>query len=376
MKKWIWLSLCVLLPFAIFGKTSSPTCLGLNDDRFPEGDGSSLSPYLICNESQFRRLSDESELLDKHFKLGSDIRFTNSLYKIGTHSYPYTGHFDGNHYTLSAIKIVRKGDELISNMGLFASIQNAQISNLMINDLNIPDAGIYVGGLAGSSINSVIFNVHIKNITMNAPDYSGGLIGEANNSTLFNCSTQGKLNNHFGTDGSGGLIGIAFRTSIKHSFSKIIINNKSENPFGVSAIGGLVGDMIFGEMEDVYAIGSIEYTSRRDGPKGVGGLIGYASSTKVDKAYAAVRLNITAVHKGGAIGFKGVSLLNNVYWDYEVAGIHFGDGGEPLDTTTMQTPDFWLNQAFDPSQWILVKGQYPTLRTQCTFLPNNKIRHC
>lgn len=364
--------LCILIAFLSHAKTPDMICESSVDSTFPKGDGSDTSPYVICNEKQFNRLNSEDALLDKDFKLGSNISFTKDTHKIGTYAKPFTGEFDGAHYTLSSLNIIKKEGGGISNMGLFSHIKNARICNLYLDGITIPDGGNNVGTLAGYSTHSMILNVHVRHIDMFAPDHSGGLIGQAEYSTLFNCSAQGILKNHFGTNGSGGLLGIGYYTDVKHSFSDVVINNDSANPWGVSEIGGLIGFIYFGEVSDVYAAGAIDYRSTRGGPKLVGGLIGNAARSKIDRAYAAVKLNITAIYKGGAIGYGASSTNNNVYWDAELASIQFSDGGEPLDTLTMQTPDFWLNQAFDPTQWIFVKGEYPKLHTKC----DSTSKHC
>lgn len=77
-------------------------------------------------------------------------------------------------------------------------------------------------------------------------------------------------------------------------------------------------------------------------------------------------IDINAELVGGAIGAGSeTNIVDNVYWDTNLSNIYVSQGGTGLNTLTMKTPDFWLNQSFESHIWELQKGRYPTLKQQC-----------
>lgn len=374
MQRFFILSLIIIMNFSVYAKTSHIICGAEQTEQFPAGDGTNKSPYIICNEIQFQRLSVEDSLLNKNFKLGSDIDFQNNVGPIGHHTVNFTASFNGDDYTLSSLNIVKHNAGL-TRKGVFGVTKNAIINNLNINGLTIKQGGFLIGGLVGYAQDSIIYGVHIKAIQiLEAPDSSGGLIGLSERSQVFNCSTEGLLINHFGSGSSGGLIGYSLKSNIKQVSSNITIKN-AHDPWGVSKLGGLIGYLNESTLEDAYATGHIDYPP--DGrPKMIGGLVGLGFISSISRAYSAMKMHIKGSNVGGAIGlsYKNI-IIDNVYWDTELSEIYVSDGGIGLDTLTMQTPDFWLNMGFEPHVWELKSGQYPMLKIRCNDL-NSKNKLC
>jgi len=99
--------------------------------------------------------------------------------------------------------------------GLFSSISNAYIDNIIIENVNIKasdnkDITTCVGGLSGSSNNSLITNCKITG-KVSGNYYIGGLIGNCSFSTITNCIFNGevehKKNNKDVIGAAGGLFG-------------------------------------------------------------------------------------------------------------------------------------------------------------------------
>lgn len=366
MKKLLCLLAVSTMVLPTFAKTPNPLCNGVEDSEFSQGDGGKSSPYLICNESQYRRLINESELFSKHFELGRDINFANNVVPpIGNYNEPFTGGFDGAHHTLSNIKL---GDELpYSYLGLFARLDNARVKNLLIDHIdNLQSdnwAGNWRGAIAGLASSSHLINIHITHATLYAPDYAGGVVGEAENTHFFNVSFSGKLQMHFGSNAVGGIVGSAEKSSLQHVYSDIKMDNSSNNPWGTSQIGGLVGRLIDSSLSDATALGRIQLIRPANGPRLFGGLVGYVTSSRVVRALAAVDMNtIKAEYMGGALGLVANSRIDNVYFDKTVAGFDFDAAGFGFDTDSLQVAKFWQVRGFSDNHWLLNDGQYPTLK--------------
>ena len=157
------------------------------------GEGSEQSPYLISNVQElvtFRNLingdSTNAQYRDKFYKLEKNIDLGNEewtpigIIKDGTNTYttykPFTGYFDGNHKSISGIKITNSASG--EGTGFFGDIsENATIVDLTITvDINIPE-GTVVAGLVGCydvyansqyyNDNTLSYNSVISGITVN-----------------------------------------------------------------------------------------------------------------------------------------------------------------------------------------------------------------
>ena len=100
---------CLLLlciSFSLFAKPTSPLCTGVVGPAFTTGNGSLISPYLICNIAQLNSLSSVPTRLTQNFIMGADLDYTSTPFPIiGSLSGPFQGTFDGNGHTLSSVKL-------------------------------------------------------------------------------------------------------------------------------------------------------------------------------------------------------------------------------------------------------------------------------
>lgn len=354
------LATCLIWP--AFAKLPSPLCEGVNGPEFTEGDGSTAHPYLLCNPAQMTKLAEESDLWSKSFDMGRDISFKDLAFKpISTWSHAYSGHFNGQGYTLS--DIVLDDWRISPSLSVFPRINHADIRNLNIDNFKITDWSGTSGTLAGTSFYSNIINVHATHIDSKAPDRSGGLIGHALHSTLFNVSVSGKLTMHFGTDASGGVIGLAENTTLRHVSASVWMENGSNDPFGTSDVGGIVGWLRDSDLSDAIAIGKISFVGFGEGPRFFGGICGSVTGSRVVRAVAVVDMNtVKAEHMGGALGAVSRSTIDNVYFDKEVTGFDFDAAGSGFNTDILKTAEFWHDRGFSESNWVINEGQYPALK--------------
>lgn len=200
----------------------------------------------------------------------------------------FKGVFNGNGYSITNLTV--KAEDGATGVGLFGATEDAEISNLVLKDINVSASGDYnetaVGGLIGISRDTNIDNItvtgsvsghqgvggligriedsdnlkkiNITNVTtdvnVNAAFYAGGLIGkvggtEFNSLVIENCHTSGNIS--ITDQAAGGLIGEAGKTviTVNKCSSSMDITKAGEEDTGLSwllddtsRIGGIIGN--------------------------------------------------------------------------------------------------------------------------------------
>ncbi|WP_186323583.1 S-layer homology domain-containing protein [Paenibacillus xylanexedens] len=219
-------------------------------------------------------------------------------YEIEDESEPFTGRFDGNGYSISGL---RTTDETQNNVGLFSNLYDAEIKNLILNDVSFT-GNASVGGLAGGISNSSIEGVHISGV-LQGNRRVGGIAGYSNNSEYINNSTNVVVStlDEYG-ESLGGLFGELYE-------STVIANAAEGTVSGYQTIGGLIGESNDNTIRQSYASGQVI------GNYQVGGLIGelnyeYELNPTIEdnyvigsvKTYAAGEDEFSAETIGGLIG--------------------------------------------------------------------------
>ena len=189
-------------------------------------------------------------------------------------SKPFTGHFEGNGFTISNLMIDRFDTNYI---GLFG-ITEAEIANIGLLNVNI---------IGGSRVDSF--------------DSSGGLVGR-NEGTITNSYVSGSVRGSNESRRSsldlGGLVGLNEGT-ITNSYVTSSVTGTGIN----SSIGGLVGQNE-GQIMNSYATGAVT------GVGGVGGLVGSNNGT-ITNSYATGSVVGSWVSVGGLVGSNGGTIMNS-----------------------------------------------------------------
>ena len=172
-------------------------------ESFGGGSGTEEDPYLIANESQFRRIAED---LTASYRLIRDISLTGTVSPIGKDSnHPFSGSLDGNGFQISGINISYT-QKSPTHCGLFGfvsgEIKNVKITNAKI--AAIASATVknqqYCFGLIVGENRGTLNNCHIVNSSVDVfqkesakntcPNLNvGGVVG-INNGTVKNCSVQ------------------------------------------------------------------------------------------------------------------------------------------------------------------------------------------
>lgn len=203
---------------------------------------------------------------------GQSIILTDDIDLAGVEWTPtakYSGTLNGNGY---AIK------NLVSEAGLFESLNGATITNLKIEDATVTAASNHTGILAGSIVKdasapaTVIENVTVSGTVIGGDYYTGGLIGavSAYHAEITNCTNNANVTSN--GQQAGGIVGYAKRDAL--------IENCTNNGdiSGSAFVGGIIG-LIAGEDDDpslyVTVKDCVNYgTVTGDSTKPYGGYVG------------------------------------------------------------------------------------------------------
>lgn len=263
---------------------------------------------------------------------------------IGTSSFPFTGHFDGNGYEILNLNIQSTG----SRVGLFGIANNTTVENLIIRNASIVGGSI-VGTLFGQGQNCTVSGITLKNCTVEGGAYVGGIFGACTTSTVANCVNDGSVN----ASGSytGGIVGV-FDGSIERAlftgsvdaqdwvggiagtiYGHAYYCTNTGSISGTKTVGGIAGELSYSQnSRDVnycYNNGSVK------GGTEVGGIAGYALSSqnfstgaRITGAANAGSVSGSGSYVGGIIGDSSCNVfivtsynIGNIYANSFVGGI-------------------------------------------------------
>ena len=276
------------------------------------GDGSQGDPCQITDRAQLEAMADG---LNLHYELMDNIDLSDDEWTpIGDSTNPFTGSFDGNSHTIANLTIDRPSTDYV---GLFGQTNDAVISNLKLFDIDV-----------------------------NGQKRVGGLIGYAKDTSISQISSSGSVTSTIDSGDSqvGGIVGYLIdKSSITHSYSSVNVKGSADE------VGGLLGYLRNGSLENVYATGTV------DGDNRVGGLVGGVlvnGGGTIDKSYAIGEVQGSGSDVGGLIGGLFGTGTNNLditssYWDTQSTGQATSTGGTGLTTTQMYVSSNFTDAGWD-----------------------------
>jgi len=272
---------------------SATVCVGAaltNTVSFASGDGSSGTPYVICNKEQWNLIGANAGYMSKYFQLGIDVDFLSSAANftpIGNSTTAFTGQFDGLSFTISNVVINGTNGGNESKSGMFRNLgAGAYVHDFTVNNVS------YTQTVAGNS-------------------YMGAVIGWAQGSSwpanggntnvvrLSNITVSGTINvtNGTGSMGDGGLGGFA-GVIIDSVVSGITVNatSGSISAAGCTRVGGLVG-YAYDPSSIASSSSNLEIASAASS---AGGLVGYHHNCGLTVTTSKATGNVTG--SGGQLG--------------------------------------------------------------------------
>lgn len=194
------------------------------------GEGDEEEPYLIRNIYEMKQLAlvvanGDANYQDKYFRLENDLTYTaaditaSKFQPVGTATYPFKGHFDGNGKTISGINYTSNADSGNEYIGIFGYMEYGSVSHLKLSNSSFTGstkATSYIGGIAGyckgsDTKTTTILDCIVDNEVILNGNYVGGIAGwvgnESGNTVSANvegCVSAAKVT---GSACVGGVIG-------------------------------------------------------------------------------------------------------------------------------------------------------------------------
>jgi hypothetical protein len=261
-----------------------------------ESTGKADAPFIIRNELELRQVgTTDNWNLSAHYRLAADITLNGDWTPISDNSSEsdatrFTGSFNGNHKTITALSFNKPNANFQGMFGLIGS--GGEVKNLTLVECNVY-GNYYVGGVAGANMGTVD-NCYITGM-ISGNKYVGSVVGFNQDSTVINSRA---ICNVSGTSGVGGVAGY---------------NTSSD---------GTVGNC--------YATGNVS------GDENVGGVVGRVSSVRINSRVAncvALNPNINSMDTqyGRIIGIVTTVIITNNYARRDMK--HNGDAGIWTNTT-------------------------------------------
>lgn len=258
-----------------------------------------LSPKVFINVT---RITTYAELLQMgetgHYILENDISATSPWTPKA-----FSGSINGQGFTISNLLI----DTAYAHTGFFSTLDEASIQNLtlsgeisIISTIDRPRVGALAGTITRSEIHQVILDVDIDVVSQNGIGFLGGLAGIIENTNVTATHVSGDISAIYMT--TGGFIGKA-QNSLT---SSVITQSSYTGTITVSGsqttpVGGFIGMFTANQLTMSRCFVEADIT----GSHTVGGFVGYLGSGAIEDAYVQGSIQSTGndfVLLGGFIG--------------------------------------------------------------------------
>ena len=283
--------------------SGSWTDSGRRGTSFGGGSGTESDPYLISNAEQLAYLAymvnSESAPAERGMYYYDDVYFrqTNhidlSAYywdPIGTSSPAvyFSGHYDGNGYTISGLFTPEGDTAEYSDAGLF---------------------GVLGGNLLSGHV-ATVENLGIVNSFVQGYENVGAIVGMGTSAIVQNCYNTSNVMTSGGS--VGGIAGAGAILIIVNCYNTGNISGKYQY------VGGIIGDATMSSASSCFntgtVTGQIYYESEAKATDYVGGIGGYQGSFYNCYNTGQVWTGEVAINKGGIAGSTATSnLVSNIY---------------------------------------------------------------
>lgn len=292
------------------------------------GSGTQGDPYVITTVQQLQEMQND---LAAYYVLGNDIDASQTQTWNGGEGFvpvgPFSGTFDGRHYTIEGLHIDRIDS---GTQGLFSIVLEAVVKNV-----NFVDASVrcHTGGILASNADS--------------------------ESVISFCSVTGTLTLKAGSADakSGGLVGCVTKGSrVDQCFSGVNVNADHRKQVG-SLVGYLRGR---GYSPRSLLVNSYSYGTVTGSGSKQGNLLGDADGSRVDRCYS-------CGNGKALIGYNFAGpVITNCYWDKDKGASSSSYGGTPKTTAQMMQQATFVNWDFVDVWDITEDESYPFLRAFVT----------
>jgi hypothetical protein len=231
--------------------------------------------------------------------------------------------------------------------------------------------------LSGTNFTKAVIATHRGSSNYSFSGYKFSGVFDGNGKRIVNLSIDGGTTNHFvglfGYIDSGAEIknlgitdcnvsgGEAVGTLFGDSYDSVVLNCYSTGTVSGSAyVGGLCGGNRgdLGMISNCYSSGSVIGSSNGDY---VGGLVGQnrGNGDIISECYSVGK--VVGIHGGGGLCGSNHGIIDTSFWDTEMSGISYSDGGIGRTTVEMQTKSTFTDANWDfVNTWQM--NSYPVPR--------------
>ena len=244
-------------------------------------------------------------------------------------NYTFNGNFNGNGYKIKNVKVISDSPY---TLGLFGEINNATISNLIIENISFDSTvkQIYVGVIA-KSVNSSIDSIALKDLDMDIlPVYDltvGGIVGHLEKSVLTNSYVTGSID----------------------------IQKSS-----ISALCGAIASVINSTVDSIYTnLNIVSYSDEIT----IGGIAAKVAGSQISNSFVTgeIRLNgyICEVSETVCDVLDNYVLIENVLYssDFEIllGNDYVNNGTDESEIINI------MNSIWDLDKWLFIEDEQPVL---------------
>jgi len=343
------------------------------DNESLKGNGTESNPYILKRREDFLKIKNN---LSAYYNIESDIDFLNDpIDGIGSKDAPFSGFIDGKGHTLYNIQWNQSFDAT----AFFLYSDGAEFKNIAFDNIGIDDSAddyslnsrtttrsvshntniTSASGLFGTVKNSHLFNIIVNKIYAPFDTVAvGGLIGYASNSTIERCAVLSGRVSGMEMSSAASLIGIAENnTIVRECYTSM--NASTSYSLGCGMIGRVNNNVL---IENSYSNDTVTsyYAYNKDGRYSLIGKSYYGDvpieNVKIVNSYSSSTIEETSPNLPA--NFKlapdGVVIENSYYL------------GNKTSSELMQKATF-KNWNFN-NIWKIDEGKtYPSLRNIPSF---------
>ncbi|MES2526867.1 MAG: hypothetical protein V4598_07255 [Bdellovibrionota bacterium] len=322
-------------------------CTGTNTTaEFAGGDGTQLSPYLICNENQLYHIfpagGNYNTYANYSYKLLKDLDISNR--SIGTNFFPewqscvdpgsnfipigtaYSGlctfgspssvHFDGGGKTIKGLRSSRTG----TVNGLYYALRGSVGNPSHVRRLTMRDAEISItsfgGIIAGDSQRAAYRQITLINpVVTTGGSFTGGITGISLGDTFSEITITGAQIT--GGQYTGGIVGAGRAIGgVPTTISNVSVDGDIVSIGVNSTIGGIAGEMNAGGVLSTISLS--KFTGSITGDQEIGGLVGKGTTLRIVDSY----VDSTTIKSLAATNARLGGLAGNMITYMAGAGIY------------------------------------------------------
>ncbi|MDO4996174.1 MAG: glycine rich domain-containing protein [Bacilli bacterium] len=295
----------------------------------------------------------------QNYALMNDLNFFNSSISQYVVTGTFNSKFDGRGHTIRNITIP-------SSNGLWNTVTGT-IKNLNVENYTKTTKNAYGGLVYSASSNATFDNIHMKKVRVHARERLGGIVGYGSSITIRNCSvTDFKPLLYYDDNGVaiedktyefdniyvGALAGYTYLSFVENSFAQDV-DIEIDDALSTFGVGGLVGRMEIGTLNNSYAVGKISCNSVN-----VGGLVGW-SSAEIKNVWSYVDVTTEMDYVGGIVGKDdSTKVYNSLVFGAVYSSFVSNLGNNVHRTTGNSLPTVQSNYAWDKQKYYgLVTGE-------------------